>query len=123
MEKLKLAVESQNFYYEQCLELEKKVDADTRYIVNTDPQEWSKEKFEKSLEVCGNLMISSAKLVKEAENILNSLSGLTKEEYESDVETVGEIAVTTRSIMRKQKEIYSKLIDLQGILIDIIERF
>ena len=109
MERLKLAVETQDFYYEQCKPLEERIDEDVRYIVDVDHEEWSKERIEKSLEVCQNLMIVSGKFVNEAETILAIMASLTKEEYESNVELVSEVAVSVRTTMRHQKKIYEKL--------------
>ena len=123
MEKLKLAVESQDFYHNQCMTLERQVDKDVKYIVKVDHEEWTKERIESALETCHNLMITSSKFVNEAERILDTLSHLTREEYETDVELMGRIALTTRRTMRHQKRIYDKLIELQTILIEIIERF
>jgi len=123
MEQLKLAVDSQYFYLDKCTELEKQIDKDVKYIVNVEAEDWSKERMEKSLEVCHQLMLISGKFVNEAETILDTLRSLTREEYESDVELIGEVALTTRRLMRQQKKIYDKLIELQGILIEIIERF
>ena len=123
IEKLKLTVDSQNFYHEQSTELEKKIDEGVRYITGTDHLEWEKHKIEGILDTCHKLMIVSSKFVNEAETILDKLTDLTREEYESDVELIAEIALTTRTTMRKQKEIYEKLIELQVILIEIIERF
>jgi hypothetical protein len=123
MEKLKVAVDSQNFYFAKCEELEKKVDEDVKYIVHVEHEKWTKERMEQSLTDCHNLMILSSKFVSEAEGILSVLSSLTRDEYESDVELIAEIALTTRQCMRKQKKIYEKLIELQAILIEIIERF
>ncbi|MAH46596.1 hypothetical protein CMI37_12265 [Candidatus Pacearchaeota archaeon] len=123
LERLKLAVETQDFYHERCVPLEEQIDKDVKYIVNVDHEEWSKERIEKALEDCQNLMIVSGKFVNEAENVLNILSSLTREEYESNVELVGEVAVSVRATMKHQKKIYNKLIELQAILIEIIERF
>ena len=123
IERLKLAVETQDFYHNQCLPLEKQIDEDVRYIVDVDHEEWSKERIEKSLQICQNLMIVSGKFVNEAETILDIMSSLTKEEYESNVELIGEVALSVRLTMKHQKRIYSKLIELQAILIEIIERF
>ncbi len=123
MEKLKLAVETQDFYHDRCTDLEVKIDEDVRYIVDVDHEKWSKERIERSLSDCQNLMVVSGKFVNEAEHILKLMSSLTKEEYETDIELVAEVAVTTRATMRHQKKIYDKLIELQVILIDIIERF
>ena len=123
MEQLKLTVDSQNFYHEQSTELEKKIDEGVRYITRTDHLEWEKHKIESILDTCHKLMIVSSKFVNEAEKTLDELVALTREEYESDVELIAEIALTTRATMKKQKEIYEKLIELQGILIEIIERF
>ena len=123
LERLKLAVETQDFYHERCVPLEEQIDKDVKYIVNVDHEEWSKERMEKSLAACQNLMIVSGKFVNEAEHILNIMSSLTKEEYESNVELIGEVAITVRATMKHQKKIYDKLIELQAILIEIIERF
>jgi hypothetical protein len=68
-------------------------------------------------------MILSGKFVNEAEHILNLMSSMTKEEYESNVELVAQVAISVRSTMKHQKKIYNKLIELQGILIELIERF
>jgi hypothetical protein len=68
-------------------------------------------------------MLISGKFVNEAETILDIMSTLTRDEYQSNVEMVAEIALTTRRTMKKQKEIYEKLIELQAMLLEIIERF
>jgi hypothetical protein len=123
MEELKLAVDSQQFYLQQCTEMDEEIEGYVKYIVETDFEDWSKDKMQDALEICHNSMILSGKFCKEAEAVLDTLSGLTREEYESDVETIAMIALTTRASMKKQKDIYEKLITLQGILIEILERF
>ena len=123
MEKLKLAVESQDFYHNQCMTLEKQVDKDVKYIVDVDHEEWTKDRIESALDTCHKLMITSSKFVNEAEEILDILSGLTRDEYETDIGLIAKIALTTRRTMKHQKRIYEKLIELQVILIEIIERF
>lgn len=118
-----MAVDSQDFYFSQCEELEKQIDIDVRYIVEVEHEEWDKERMEGALEVCHQLMLISGKFVNEAETILDIMSTLTRDEYQSNVEMVAEIALTTRRTMKKQKEIYEKLIELQAMLLEIIERF
>ena len=123
IERLKLAVETQDFYHNQCLPLEEQIDHSVKYIVNVDHKEWSKDKIEEALTSCQNLMIVSGKFVNEAENVLKIMSSLTKKEYENHADLVGEVAISARATMKHQKKVYEKLIELQVILIEIIERF